>query len=282
MRASGRRTPPPGMALRACLPVLAALLPVATAAAAEPLPVLDRYHVSAGVYASRNGLSGHWDSNEHAVGTAFSFQRDLGFDGREDLLFWSGGVGFGPERQYRVDLSGYAHSASSAFVLERDFLINGEVFPAQGQFAGSLDIRTRKASFSWFFHRSEASAFGVGLGVVEYHLRSRLAATLGETVVRARMNEQVWAPMIRAEYRHALGERWRVDTGLSWIGKGSGGTTGHAIDAHVGVEYFPREHLGLSLRYGYNNLDVDLQRVRYDGNVDLDTRGPQLLATFRY
>lgn len=273
----------------ACLAGLAGLAVLLAPRAAEAgdtarerLPVLDRYQLAAGVYASRNGLSGHWDSNEHVVGTAFSFQRDLGFDGRENLLFWSGGVGFGPERQYRVDLSGYAHSADSAFVLERDFLINGEVFPAQAQFTGSLDIRTRKASFSWFFHRSEASAFGAGIGVVEYHLRSRLVATLGETAVRARLDERVWAPMIRAEYRRALGERWRVGTGLSWIGKGSGGTTGHAVDAYVGVEYFPREHLGLSLRYGYNNVDVDLQRVRYDGNVDLDTRGPQLLVMFRY
>lgn len=73
-----------------------------------------------------------------------------------------------------------------------------------------------------------------------------------------------------------------MDAALAYTRKGSGNVTGEALDAQVELEYFPWEHLGFSLRYNYNDVDLDFGRTRFDGNINLNNRGPQLLGTFRF
>jgi len=90
------------------------------------------------------------------------------------------------------------------------------------------------------------------------------------------------APLLRGEYVRVLGPRWRAGVALAWIGYGSGNTTGHVVDAHARLEYFPIANAGISLRYAYNVVDVELERASYDGTVRLERQGPQLLATFRF
>ena len=73
-----------------------------------------------------------------------------------------------------------------------------------------------------------------------------------------------------------------MDAALACTRKGSGNVTGEALDAQVELEYFPWEHFGFSLRYNYNDVDLDFGRTRFDGNINLNNRGPQLLGTFRF
>lgn len=53
-------------------------------------------------------------------------------------------------------------------------------------------------------------------------------------------------------------------------------------DAQAEVEYFPWRHFGFSLRYDYNDVDLEFERSRFDGKVDLENRGPQPVATVRF
>lgn len=250
------------------------------------IPVLDRVQVAAGVYGSRNGLSGRWDSNTGERGTNFDFQRHLGFDPDDRTWFWTAGLAAGRARQLRFEVFGHRHSADSSRVLERELLINGDRFPAAARFDGDLRVAIYGASLTWFFRRTDDSALGVGLGAVEYGLDSTLAASVsttgaGRTVTKV-IDQDVVAPLLRGEYVRVLAPRWRAGAAVAWIGNGSGTTTGHVVDAHARLEYFPTEHAGISLRYAWNVVDVALERTSYDGEIRLERHGPQLLATYRF
>lgn len=252
----------------------------------DGIPALDRAQVAVGAYGSSNGLSGRWDSSTGEHGTDFDFQRHLGFDPDQRTWFWSAGFAAGAARQFRFDAFGHRHSADSIRTLDQDLLIDGELFPAAARFDGGLQVSIQGASFTWFFHRTAASALGLGLGAVEYGVESDLVASVsapgaGRTVSK-RIDQDVVAPLLRGEYVRVLGPRWRAGVALAWIGYGSGNTTGHVVDAHARLEYFPIANAGISLRYAYNVVDVELERASYDGTVRLERQGPQLLATFRF
>ncbi len=274
----------------ATLPLLAALalaVPGAGHAAEEaPLPVLDRFRLSAGVFSVNHELAGRWDSGSGRLGTPFDFQRDLGFSPRLRTPFWILGAGFGRERQWQVDLFHFETDDDASRTLERTFELGDDSYQAGARFTGSLDTTMSGASLSWFFHRAPASAFGVGLGVIDYRLRSQLDATIAVqdriVEVSSGFDEQAWAPMLRGEYVRRLGDRWRMAATAAYISADLDNVSGRVLDAHVRFDYFPTERIGLTLRYALNSVDVNLHRDSYEGKVRLHSHGPQLFTTLRF
>lgn len=288
IQSSGTASPlsPPSATL-ALVAMLALAVPgVGQAAEDAQLPVLDRFRLSAGIFSANHELAGRWDSGSGRIGTPFDFQRDLGFSPRLRTPFWMLGAGLGRERQWQVDLFHFETDDDGSRTLERPFELGDDSYQAGARFTGSLDTTMSGASLSWFFHRRPASAFGVGLGVIDYRLRSQLHATI--TVedrvvdVSSGFDEQAWAPMLRGEYVRRLGERWRMAAAAAYISANLDNVSGHVLDAHVRFDYFPTERLGLTLRYAHNVIDVNLHRDSYEGKVHLHSHGPQLFTTLRF
>lgn len=257
-----------------------------TAAAQGRLPAVDRFYIGAGRYWADHDLDTRWDASDGSKGTHVNFQRDLGFIDRQDALTWNIGGSFGKERRHKLDAFGYDYGDDTARLLDRTLLIGDNAYPADAAFAGRLDLKVTGVSCTWFFHQDGLRAAGVGLGAMRYDIAADLdaAATVaGVPVAYANdLSEDAWAPMLRAEYAHVLSARWRWGASLAYTRKSGGNVTGEALDAQVELEYFPWEHFGFSLRYNYNDVDLDFGRTRFDGNINLNNRGPQLLGTFRF
>lgn len=267
--------------LLACVPGLPGM-----ALAQDSLPPVDRFYAGAGWYWSDNDLDTRWDATDGSLGTRVDFQRDLGFDDGQGALVWNVGGSLGANRQHKLDAFGYDYDDESVRLLDRELGIEDNVYPVDAAFAGTLDVKITGLSYTWLFHHTDRQAFGVGLGAVRYEVDADLAAAadVDGTMVTYEnaFSEDAWAPMLRAEYVHAFAERWRWGAVLSYVKKSGGNVTGDAVDAQVEVEYFPWQHFGFSLRYNYNDVDLDFERSRFDGNVNLKNRGPQLLAMVRF
>ena len=277
----------PSRATLALLAMLALAVPGAGRAAEQaPLPVLDRFRLSAGLFSANHELSGRWDSRSGRIGTPFDFQRDLGFSPRVRTPFWMLGAGFGGERQWQVNLFHFETDDDASRTLEHSLDLGDDSYQAGARFTGSLDTTVSGASLSWFFHRTPASASGAGLGVIDYRLRSQLRATItsqGRVIdVGSGFDEQAWAPMLRGEYVRRLGDRWRMAAAVSYVSADLDNVSGRVIDAYLRLDYFPTARLGLTLRYAHNIIDVDLHRDSYDGTVHLHSHGPQLFTTLRF
>lgn len=260
-------------------------LPV-VALAQDYLPPVDRFYAGVGRYWSDNDLDTRWDATDGSQGTNVNFQRDLGFEDKQGALFWNIGGSLGAGHQHKIDAFGYDYDDESIRLLNRDLGIEDNTYPVDAAFAGELDVKVTGLSYTWFFNRSDQHAFGVGLGAVRYEVSADLAAAVvseGSSITyENRLSEDAWAPMLRAEYAYSFAEHWRWGATLSYVKKSGGNVSGDAVDAQVEVEYFPWQHFGFSLRYNYNDVDLDFERRRFDGNVNLKNRGPQLLAMVRF
>ncbi|WP_334180039.1 hypothetical protein [Pseudoxanthomonas sp.] len=267
-----------------CL-LLGAGLPT-MAAAQEFLPPVDRFYAGAGRYWADHDLDTRWDASDGAVGTHVNFQRDLGFVDRQDALVWSIGGSVGAERRHKLDAFGYDYDDASTRVLDRALEIGDNAYPVDAAFDGRLDLDITGVSYTWMFLQDGRRAFGVGLGAMRYEIAADLdasAAVAGTPVAYANdLSEDAWAPMLRAEYAHSLSEHWRWGASLAYTKKTGGNVTGDARDVQVRLDYLPWQRFGFSLRYNYNDVDLDFTRTRFDGNLDLNNRGPQLLALLRF
>ncbi|MEL1264831.1 hypothetical protein [Pseudoxanthomonas putridarboris] len=251
------------------------------AGAIEPV---DRLKVSVGSYIIEHDVDLRWDSETVGTGSDIDFHRDLGFDDSRTDVFWSldGVLG----EHHKFSAFGYRYDSGGQRLLAEDFNIHDSQFPVDAAFSGDMEVRMAGVAYTWLFHRNDRSAAGVGIGAVRYDVTADLAAAAetGEGLITAeeRLDEDAWAPMLRVEYHHSLGERWRMGGQISYVKKSGGDTSGDAIDVNVHLEYFPWEHFGFGLRYNYNDADLDFERSRFTGKLNLKNQGPQVVATLRF
>lgn len=266
--------------------VLLAIALSAPVAAQDRLPPIDRFDLGVGLYAADHDLDTRWDASDGSRGARVDFQRDLGFADRQDALAWRIGGSLGTARRHTFDAFGYDYDDTSMRVLDRMLEIGDNVYPVDASFEGRLDLDITGVAYTWMFLHDGRQAAGIGLGAMRYDIRADLdaSATLAGTPAAYAndLSEDAWAPMLRVEYVRSLSMRWRWGAALAYTRKKGGAVSGDAFDAQVALDYLPWRHLGFSLRYNYNNVDLDLRRTRFDGNIHLNNRGPQLLTLFRF
>lgn len=276
----------PKTALR-LLPSLALVLPsafvMADAAAVEPV---DRFFVSVGAYKADNDVKLRWHPTSGTVeGTHVSVKRDFGMplDRTEPFFEIGGTIG----RHHQIKAFHYGYDASKSKILERDLIIGDDIYRENAAFEGDFDISLLGASYTWLFHRNDVSAFGVGLGAIRYKVSAGLAAALENEdgsvdAASGSISQAHWAPLLRAEYVHSIGEHWRIGIDAAYVRKSGSKVSGSATDFNAKVEYFPWRHFGFSLRYNYNDINLEFDRNAFSGKIDIVNRGPQLVATYRF
>jgi hypothetical protein len=269
-----------------CCPIVILLSAAASLHASEALPPVDRFRVMIGPFWSDNDLKVRWDSTATAPGTYFSFQRDLGFDPNHDVLFWNVGGALGRQLQHKFEANGYGYRDNSSAVVQRDLVVQDDFYPVGASFNGNLDFDTTSMAYTWFFHRGDRRAMGVGIGALNYRIDIDLMASVsaGDTTIRLSNKYAVdeWAPMLRSEYARTLSSHWRWRAMASYVKTHGGAIEGDALDAFVELEYFPWRNAGLSFRYSYSEVDLELERSAFKGRIRLRERGLQVLASLRY
>ncbi len=258
---------------------------------AETLAPVDKYFFSLGTYHANNDVDLKWEpSTGSASGSSIDLKRDLGIDLDGTEGFFEAGASFGhgsrSGHRHKFEMFGYGYDAKSSMTLTDGYQIGDEVFVEGADFEGDFEIRLLGASYTWFFHHDDRSAFGVGIGAIRYKVSSALAAAVetdgGIEVASAAISESNWVPQIHAEYVRLLSSHWRVGVDASFVKKSGGGFSGEAIDLGAKVDYFPWEHFGFSLRYNYNDINLDFEKSHFTGGIDIKTHGPQLIATLRF
>lgn len=261
------------------LPMLAG---ITDAGAVEPV---DRFYASLGAYKADNDIKLRWDpSSGETQGTHVSVKRDFSMplDSTEPFFEIGGTIG----RRHRLKAFHYGYDSEGSRILERDLIIGDDVYSATAAFEGDIDISLLGASYSWLFHHSDRGAFGVGLGAIRYKVSASLAAAIesdGEVAsVSSAISEAHWAPLLHMEYVRSVAEHWRFGVDASYVRKSGSRVSGSATDLGVKAEYFPWEHFGFALRYNYNDINLEFDRGDYRGKIDINNRGPQLVATYRF
>jgi hypothetical protein len=279
--AAPRRSSGRNLAAAVCL----ALLPLPAALASGPeLEAVDRLRLAFGGYRIDNSLIARVDEVGGLPGDPVDFRRDLGFERREDTALAEIDLRLGD--RHRLAFRGYRLEREvDQALLRRDVRFEGQDFSAGARIDSRLRLQREGLDYTWLALAEARRAAGVGVGLLHYRLSARLDAEglddLAGTRVQAEASESAWAPLLRAEYRQVLGQRWRLHGEAAWVRKPSGSLSGDALEAAVGLEWFLTRRFGLGLRYAFSDIDVEVDKRDFAGRAQLRQHGPQLLLVWR-
>ncbi len=267
-----------------------ALVVAPFAAGAEDISPVDGFFVSAGVYKSSNDVKLRWQpSSGTSSGSYVDLKRDMGIDtdGTDPFFEIGGSFGHGQNgHRHKFEAFSYGYDGKSSLTLDGDYVIGDDTYVEGADFEGDLDVKMTGLSYTWFFHNRNGNAFGVGLGAIRYDISAAFgaAAIVNEEIeaVQGSVSEAAWVPQIHAEYVKSLSRHWRIGLDASYVKKSGGSIEGDAIDLGAKVDYMPWNHFGFSLRYNYNDMELDFKKSRFTGDIDVKSRGPQLMATYRF
>lgn len=271
--------------MKPCLLPLAGCLVATASLAAEPVPALDRFSVAVGTFSNRLDIDGRIDGSAEFDGSRRDFDETLNVGNRRRIGLYEAAWRFAEHHQ--IELRRYRDSRSRTARLDETLRFNGETFPIQASLRGSAGFELTEAIYTYWFRPDGESPFGLQFGALrlkgELALRGRIAVegegeAEGESAVSARID----APLIGIAGRRVIGERWRIFGEARLIRLHIGDVEGHAYSGRLGVEYFPLEHLGLTLQYSGARVAAEQRKDELAGELEVGFAGPQLLARWRF
>jgi hypothetical protein len=176
----------------------------------------------------------------------------------------------------------YTTRDSRQAILQEDLTWRDNVLHAGSNVGAGADLDLFRVFFGReFFTDAPQHEFGLGAGL---HWLQIGAYVEGEMFVndesRGFRRESVTAdlplPNVGAWYWRSLSPRWLLTGRLDWFGASFGDYSGSLWNAGLGVNFQAWEHLGFGLSWQYFEVDVDVDKSNWHGNVQLIQDGPFL------
>lgn len=260
------------------------LLCMTPALALEPT---DRLSLAIGGYANSLGLEGRFDGSTDVTGTRYDFSEGFQLDDRQELTLL--GVEWSPSPRHQVHATVFEDRRKRTAVIERDLVFEDVTFPLAAEITGRFEVRAVDVGYTFWAWRTETTAWGVGLGVLDYRARLSLRGELrrgGEddplAEGEASVTDRLRAPVLSAGWRWVASDQLRLRADAYALQVGWDGIDGEIYGLRVGAEWFPLEHLGISLGYSHTELRAEARREQLRGQLTMEFSGLQALAVMRF
>lgn len=268
------------------------LLPLAVAAALSTMPgmamavePLDTFSVSLGGYVTRFDTRVRADGN--SFGTSIDLSRDLGLD-KDDLIGFVG-VSWRPFDRHEVGLLYFKNGVDAEKRLERDIVFEDHLYQASATVRGYYYVDAVEAYYTWWGFSHENWALGPRVGLTWYRVELGIeleADVNGDPVGSGSLQDAVSAdlpaPTLGAAWRWTPADDWRIVADAGWFSTEVNGIDGDVTYARTGVEWFPRERLGLLLDYTLSSINARTDRDAFTGHLKLRNSGLRLGAIYRF
>lgn len=208
------------------------------------------------------------------------FGRDASIVDREVTgsaeLRWKFGEKWSVASQY------YATRDDGRAVLQDDITWRDNVLRAGSNVGAGVDFDLIRVFMGREFFTDESyHEFGMGLGL---HWLQIGAYVEGEMFVndqttgfrRESVSADLPLPNVGVWYWRSLSPRWLLTSRLDWFSASIGDYSGSLWNAGVGVNFQAWEHVGFGLSYQYFQIDINVEKSGWLGNVTLTQDGPSL------
>lgn len=265
------------------VPLALILLTVSPAAfAVEPL---DEFSVRIGGYVSTFDTQVRADGTT-TNGTEFDLDRDLNVD--PDSTIAMVGLTWRPFEHHEFSFSYRQDDKDASTRLQRDIIVEDTVYPTSATVRSELAVDTYEASYVWWAASHENWALGPRVGVVWYSMDLGLQLELdanGDPVtgtVRNDLSADLPEPTIGGSWRWTPAEQWRISADGGYFSADIGDIDGDVFFGRAGVEWYPWENVGFWLDYTVSDVDVDIDKDRFDGDLVFRDSGVRLGVAYRF
>jgi hypothetical protein len=184
----------------------------------------------------------------------------------------------------RIDVLYFGVKRNGSHSTTRDITVDDQTIPA-----GSTVSTEAKTDYLFFdyrysFYKSDAWEFAGLLGLyggkVDFTV-SGPGIVVGSPV-NVSKSTTVPLPLIGVSADWYIQPRWKVSSILSGMQAKVGDVDGDVTVFSISTDYMITRNLGLGMSYLYSDINVDVSKSDFNGNVSLKNNAGLLYATFRF
>ncbi|GJM07987.1 MAG: hypothetical protein DHS20C11_02630 [Lysobacteraceae bacterium] len=237
-----------------------------------------KFGIGGGVFFPSADTSLRVDASNSDIGTGIDLEGDLNFD-KDDTVgrltaFWR------PAQKHRIFVDYYAIDRSSRTTLKGDLEIDGEIYPIDTVVNASFDTTVVPIFYEYSIYQTPRTEVGIGGGVHWLDLEFAINAT--GTTLNEFSSVSGPLPLIGFSVDHMMTDQWMFTGSLQAFSANVGDYDGSIVSAAIGVEYWFNRNFSLGVGYDYFDLDVDLDKQAWTGNVNYGYDGANLRIVARF
>ena len=209
-------------------------------------------------------------------GEDIDFETAFGLKKSDDVFSLNFGWRFG--EKWQLGAQYFQSSGEQGKVLQEDVEWNDIIFGQGTGIVAGQDFQLIRTFFARKFTSSDQHEFGLGLGI---HLLEIGAWIEGNAVIngvpagfrRESVSAKAPLPNIGAWYMYSFSPKWALRVRLDWLSAKVGEYDGTLINAAAGLNYQMFEYAGIGLSYNLFDLDVNVNKKGWHGNVNTAYEG---------
>lgn len=236
----------------------------------------ETFSLDLGVYFPERRVEMGVDGPLAAAGQDIDFEESFGLKKSDETFSLNFGWRFG--EKWQLGAQYFQSSGERSRVLQEDVEWNDIIFGQGTGVAAGQDFQLIRTFFTRKFKGNDRHEFGLGLGI---HWLEIGAFIEGDAIVngvsagfrRESVSAEAPLPNIGAGYTFSFSPKWAFRARLDWFGASIDKYDGTLINAAVGLNYQMFEHAGFGLNYNLFELDLNVDKQGWRGNVNTSYKG---------
>jgi len=247
-------------------------------------PILkDKFLFRAGLFSPFNNMTFRADGViDTDLSEELAFDKRFGLDGVQSSFTFNFTWRF--SRNYSVSADYFSVSTSKTVTFGDDIHWNGKDFDISAGIRGGYAFSLYKIFFGRVISKGEKHELGGGIGFhvvkVKGFIEGYASINNGTaSFERSKVDAALPLPNIGFWYFWAPTEKWAFTARADWFGISISNISGNLWNLNPGVSYQAFEHFGVSVEYKYLNLEAEVDKESWKGNVGMVFYGPSFTVT---
>ena len=170
--------------------------------------------------------------------------------------------------------------------IDRDIEWQGETFPISTKVKGESKFNIIELAYEYAFMRGDNYELTGTAGIHYTDFSVSLAANIndGEVTRHVKKEGSVAAPLpvFGGHYLWRMGGNFWLDTSAQWFALSIDEYDGSVWDAKIDAIWQPSKWVGIGLGYNHFKVDVDVNKDKFNGNLNWEYDGPRIFYTVHF
>ncbi len=173
----------------------------------------------------------------------------------------------------RIDASFFSANRSGSGTIDRELIVDGVVVPINSTLTTQAKDQFFEVDYRYSFVKTDAvevaGLLGVYGGQFKFHFSATHRLDSGDegSVLDATASTTVPLPLIGATVDWYINPQWKISGTLSGLKAHIGNVDGSAFIGGVSTEYMLVRNFGIGAAYTYTDLNVDVTKDSFNGNL---------------
>jgi hypothetical protein len=197
-------------------------------------------------------------------GTEVDVEGDLGLDSSDSVFRIDGYYRF--NQKHRLDFSAFDLSRTASKDIEEEIEWNDTIFPIDATVESDFDLAIYTLSYTWSFMRRDKGYLGLTAGLYIADFGTRLEAVEISAVESASLTAPLPVFGLRGQYDFTEKLSFRASAEIFALEYDD--YSGSLYDIYAGLDYQFFKHVAIGIGFNAVELDVEITKDSFNGDID--------------